>query len=216
MIAIRPLVRLFYAYVPGEQPMIKGLIKLSANENPPAHRGFMAVKQPSMADCVCIESDRGIARKTAQLHRCRPDHLIVGNGSDELLALATRAFVEPAAADLSSVVPIRSGRRMDVRRRTRRLPTIQYFTPSYSLYPVLADIHGAAKNAVPLRRDFSLPDTGELKRGRRWNFHAALTFVTTPNAPGGRATRAILTRSAAPNAEWWCSTKPMWIGGRER
>ena len=63
---------------------------------------------------------------------------------------------------------------------------VQYFTPSYSLYPVLADIHGAARNAVPLKSDFSLPSMAELKRGRIWNFRAALSFVTTPNAPSGR------------------------------
>lgn len=64
--------------------------------------------------------------------------------------------------------------------------TVQYFTPSYSLYPVLADIHGAARNAVPLKSDFGLPGQVELKHSRIWNFRAALTFVTTPNAPSGR------------------------------
>jgi histidinol-phosphate aminotransferase len=63
---------------------------------------------------------------------------------------------------------------------------VQFFTPSYSLYPVLADIHGAAKNPVPLKPDFSLPGVAELKRGGVWKFDAALTFVTTPNAPSGR------------------------------
>jgi histidinol-phosphate aminotransferase len=63
---------------------------------------------------------------------------------------------------------------------------VQYFTPSYSLYPVLADIHGAAKNAVPLKSDFSLPNVAELKRSKEWDFKAALTFITTPNAPSGR------------------------------
>ena len=63
---------------------------------------------------------------------------------------------------------------------------MQYFTPSYSLYPVLADTHGAAKNVVALNPDFSMPSVAELKRGGKWNFNAALTFVTTPNAPGGR------------------------------
>jgi histidinol-phosphate aminotransferase len=73
---------------------------------------------------------------------------------------------------------------------------VQYFTPSYSLYPVLADIHGAARNAVPLKSDFSLPSLAELKRGQKkppeggtpnkWDCNAALSFVTTPNAPSGR------------------------------
>jgi histidinol-phosphate aminotransferase len=48
---------------------------------------------------------------------------------------------------------------------------------------VLADIHGAVRNAVPLGSDFSLPSVTDLKRARQWNFRAALTLVTTPNAP---------------------------------
>jgi len=54
------------------------------------------------------------------------------------------------------------------------------------LYPVLADIHGASKNALPLNPDFSMPGVKELKRGKQWDFRAALTLITTPNAPGGR------------------------------
>jgi histidinol-phosphate aminotransferase len=71
-------------------------------------------------------------------------------------------------------------------KRKTSAATVQYFTPSYSLYPVLADIHGAARNAVPLLADFSLPNVAALKRGGQWDFQAALTFVTTPNAPSGR------------------------------
>ena len=63
---------------------------------------------------------------------------------------------------------------------------LSLISPSYSLYPVLADTHGAVKNVVALKADFSMPSVAELKRGGKWNFNAALTFVTTPNAPGGR------------------------------
>jgi histidinol-phosphate aminotransferase len=111
-----------------------------------------------------------LREKLAKLHGCHADNIIVGNGSDELLALATRAFVEPGPK--SKVQSPKS--------------VVQYFTPSYSLYPVLADIHGAAKNPVPLKPDFSLPGVAELKRDGIWKFDAALTYVTTPNAPGGR------------------------------
>ena len=96
----------------------------------------------------------------------------MGNGSDELLALAVRAFVEPLSNQATPVPPARS--------------TVQCFTPSYSLYPVLAEIHGAAMNAVPLKSDFRLPGVAELKRRKQWNFNAALALVTTPNAPSGR------------------------------
>jgi histidinol-phosphate aminotransferase len=51
---------------------------------------------------------------------------------------------------------------------------------------VLADIHGAMKTEVPLKPDFSLPSVAELKRGKRWDSRAALSFITTPNAPSGR------------------------------
>jgi histidinol-phosphate aminotransferase len=52
---------------------------------------------------------------------------------------------------------------------------------------VLADIHGAARNPVPLGEEYGLPPIKELRREKRWDFQAALTFVTTPNAPTGRS-----------------------------
>jgi histidinol-phosphate aminotransferase len=64
--------------------------------------------------------------------------------------------------------------------------TIQYFTPSYSLYPVLAAIHGARTNAVPLGEAFGLPPLADLRKSGAWNFQAALTILTTPNAPTGQ------------------------------
>lgn len=175
---IRPLVAALQPYVPGEQPQIPGLIKLNTNENPypPSPHVLRAVRAAVDARLRLYPNPTadGLRRKLARLHQCAPENLIVGNGSDELLAMAVRCFVEPAAV---------------VGRAQRHRATVQYFTPSYSLYPVLADIHGAAKNAVPLEADFALPDVAALRRGARWDFDAALTFVTTPNAPSGRGYR---------------------------
>jgi histidinol-phosphate aminotransferase len=188
---IRPLVRELQPYVYGEQPKIKGLIKLNTNENPyPPSPKVLAAVKAAVDGRLRLYPDptaQELREKLAKLHGCHADNVIVGNGSDELLALATRAFVEPVAA--FGRTPPSDRRKQSLRRSAGtplRLATVQYFTPSYSLYPVLADIHGARKNPVPLKPDFGLPGVAELKRAGIWKFDAALTYVTTPNAPSGR------------------------------
>jgi histidinol-phosphate aminotransferase len=175
---IRPLVHKLHPYVYGEQPKIKGLIKLNTNENPfpPSPKVLQAIKKATDGRLRLYPNPTAqpLREKLAKLHRCKQDNIIFGNGSDELLALAVRCFVEP-----------KPNSKFKTQNSKLSQATVQYFTPSYSLYPVLADIHGAAKNAVPLQPNFTLPDISELKAGRKWNFNAALTFVTTPNAPSG-------------------------------
>jgi histidinol-phosphate aminotransferase len=182
---VRPLVHELHPYVYGEQPKIKGLIKLNTNENPypPSPKVLAAVKAAVDGRLRLYPNPtaQALREKLAKLHGCHADNIIVGNGSDELLALATRCFVEPGVEQASSLF-----KKENTGRRPVPRCIVQYFTPSYSLYSVLADIHGAARNAVPLKSDFSLPNVAELKRGRIWNYRAALTFVTTPNAPSGR------------------------------
>ncbi|MGA2029885.1 MAG: histidinol-phosphate transaminase [Verrucomicrobiota bacterium] len=176
---IRPLVRQLHPYVYGEQPKIKGLIKLNTNENPypPSPKVLAAVRAATDERLRLYPNPTAgrLREKLAKLHRCKPENIIAGNGSDELLALATRAFVEPKQK------PSAGSRKPELAKAT-----VQFFTPSYSLYPVLADIHGAVKNPVPLTPDFGLPTVAELQRGKIWDFKAALTFVATPNAPSGR------------------------------
>lgn len=171
---IRPLVHKLHAYVPGEQPKIAGLVKLNTNENPypPSPKVLRAIKAAvdGRLRLYPNPSAEKLRAKLAKLHRCSPENIIVGNGSDEMLALAVRTFVEP-----NPKPKVQSSKSV-----------VQYFTPSYSLYPVLAETHGAATNGVPLKADFSMPSVAELKRGGQWNFTAALTLVTTPNAPSGR------------------------------
>lgn len=170
---IRPMVHKLHPYVPGEQPRIRGLIKLNTNENPypPSPKVLEATKAAVDGRLRLYPNPTAqpLREKLAKLHKCAPENIIIGNGSDELLIMAVRAFTEPTA----------TGAPADK-------CTVQYFTPSYSLYPVLADIHGARTNGVPLKSDFGLPTVAELKKGKQWRFSAALTFVTTPNAPSGR------------------------------
>ncbi|HEY5909072.1 MAG TPA: histidinol-phosphate transaminase [Verrucomicrobiae bacterium] len=172
---IRRNVRLLRPYVPGEQPKISGLVKLNTNENPfPPSPKVLAAVRTAVDSRLRLYPDPtawSLRERLAELHRCQPENIIVGNGSDELLALAVRCFVEPVSRALRARRPGRS--------------MVQFFTPSYSLYPVLAEIHDAVANAVPLEPDFSLPGPGALRRARQWDFTAALTFITTPNAPSG-------------------------------
>ncbi len=169
---IRPLVQKLHPYTPGEQPKIQGLIKLNTNENPypPAPGVLRAVRSATDQRLRLYPNPTAqpLREKLAEFHQCAPANIFVGNGSDEVLALAVRGFVEPRGSTKSS----RS--------------TVQFFSPSYSLYPVLAETHGAEANACALNDDFSLPSMEELRQGKKWDFNAALTLITTPNAPSGR------------------------------
>lgn len=172
---VRPLVRKLHPYVPGEQPKIQGLIKLNTNENPypPSKKVLQAVKAAVDGRLRLYPNPTAqtLREKLAKLHGCAVENIIAGNGSDELLAMAVRTFAEPA----------------DPANPSNPKALAQYFTPSYSLYPVLAEAHGAMPHGVPLETDFSLPKIPALKKGAIWNFKAGLTFVTTPNAPTGAA-----------------------------
>jgi len=147
-------VKSMHGYVPGEQPRITGLIKLNTNENPypPSPKVADALQRASTdnlrlyPDPVCL----ALRGRIATLHDCEVDQIFVGNGSDEILALCTRAFVEDNG-------------------------TIGCFDPSYSLYPVLADIRSVSIKPVELTSDFAwqMPE----------NYKASLFYLTNPNAP---------------------------------
>lgn len=130
---IRRLVRELSPYTPGEQPRDPAIIKLNTNENayPPSPK-IAEVLARSVErlrlypDPVCTD----LRRVIAHWHGCHVDQIFVGNGSDEILALCVRAFVEPNGA-------------------------VGYYEPSYSLYPVLAAMYERAKAPVLLPPDYS-------------------------------------------------------------
>src|ERR1051326_1625304 len=194
---IRPLVRRLQPYVPGEQPKIKGLIKLNTNENPypPSPKVRAAVKAATDGRLRLYPNPTAqkLREALARFHGCGAENIIVGNGSDELLAMAVRCFVETRAVEETKIPnsnPDKSGlRRLSIQHPEKfqtsnfklqtsgKLQTssfkkeghadrlrgpafvksttagkreercmVQFFTPSYSLYPVLAEAHGAVVN----------------------------------------------------------------------
>ena len=185
---IRPFTERLTAYVPGEQPKIQGLIKLNTNENPypPSPRVLEEIKKAvdSRLRLYPNPTADALRDKLAEYHNCHRDNIIVGNGSDEILAMAVRGFLDPSIdclfpANTSEVGNIQS-------KQCEASCSLQYLWPCYSLYPILATNHGVKVNPVLLHPDFSLPSIHELKMGQKWDFQAALTFITTPNAPSGR------------------------------
>jgi histidinol-phosphate aminotransferase len=126
-------------YVPGEQPRDGGFIKLNTNENPhpPSPRVLEAIAG-ALTDRLRLYPDpvgTTFRKVAAALHGVDPDMILVGNGSDDLLTILTRAFVGPG--DL-----------------------VAYPTPSYILYRTLAEIQAAMSVEVPFDADWSLDPAG--------------------------------------------------------
>jgi histidinol-phosphate aminotransferase len=163
---IRPLVQRLHAYVPGEQPRIAGLIKLNTNENPypPSPGVLRAVKAAVDGDLRLYPNPtaQALRERLAKLHKCGAENVTVGNGSDELLAMAVRAFVEPAR-----------GR-------------VQWFSPSYSLYPVIAKRTARARqrSARIGFRSLRSRNSGGLRGGPSTRTSRSSRLPTAPSGRG--------------------------------
>lgn len=107
------------AYTPGEQPKSKRVIKLNTNENPyPPSSKCAKVLATFDLDRLRRYPDPVFAELRAELAKLNhtvPERIFIGNGSDEILSLVAKAFVENNEA-LGSL------------------------DPSYSLYKTLAAI----------------------------------------------------------------------------
>jgi histidinol-phosphate aminotransferase len=146
-------------YTPGEQPSLgQRVVKLNTNENPfsPSERVMQAIRQ--------IEGEHlrrypnptadGFRIAAAKVLGVTPDMIIAGNGSDDILTIATRTFL--ADGD-----------------------TLAAPEPTYSLYPVLAQLQDAKFTQVPWEKDYALPIDGLLATKAR------AIYLANPNAPTG-------------------------------
>ena len=94
------LARELVPYVPGEQPRVPGLIKLNTNENPypPSPNVFDAINNFDKQKLRLYPDPNSDKLKSllAEYHSVEKAQVFVGNGSDEVLALAFMAFFKQA------------------------------------------------------------------------------------------------------------------------
>jgi histidinol-phosphate aminotransferase len=156
---VRSEIAAIAGYAPGEQPQGGKFIKLNTNENPyPC--------SAAVGRAIAIQLERGLGRypdpsatsfrlRAAQLHGVEPDWILCGNGSDDILTIATRAFVGQGD--------------------WLRLPY-----PSYILYKTLAQLQGAHAEEVQFTKDWQLEANFATPRSG-----LKLAFLPNPNSPSG-------------------------------
>jgi histidinol-phosphate aminotransferase len=123
--------------VPGEQPEAgRRVIKLNTNENPypPSPRVLEALAAAGDASLRLYPDPeaRALRERASAVYGVPADHILAGNGSDELLALLLRATVEPG-------------------------DRVAFPVPTYSLYATLVAVQGGEAVCLPWPADFSLP-----------------------------------------------------------
>ncbi len=157
-------------YVPGEQPALANPVKLNTNENPygPSPRVTVAIENAlkgstgAPGDVLRRYPDPTSARLRATIarhHGLTPEHVFVGNGSDEVLAHAFAALLKHPHPIL--------------------MPDI-----GYSFYPTYCRLFQIDAHTIPLADDFSL-DLADY-RVERAGLNGGIVFAN-PNAPTGRA-----------------------------
>jgi histidinol-phosphate aminotransferase len=142
-------------YAPGEQTGTTNTIKLNTNENPypPSPQVSEALKSIDIAALRRYPSPMADSFREAasRLHNISAEQIIPTNGGDELLRLVLTTYVE-------------------------QRDTIAVCKPSYSLYPVLAEIQGCRFEEISLNDDWSMPENflEQLNKSAAENFAGLL------------------------------------------
>ena len=140
-----------------------GIVRLSANENPygPSARALKAMTDAfSLAWKYPNEHDKLLIEALAKANGVSPDHILLGDGSGEILSLGATAFTGPLANSLA-------GR-----------GTLVVADPTFEAIAKAAEICGAEVVKIPLTSDYAhdLPKMiGAAKEG--------LIYICNPNNP---------------------------------
>ena len=153
----RENVELIKGYEPGFQPKQADVIKLNTNENPyPPSPQILKVLNEITAEHLRRYPDplgNQFRKAAAEIHGVEPENIMCCNGGDDLLSIAIRAFCDENRP-------------------------LAYPVPTYSLYPVLANLQNCKAIEIPFDEEFNLP-------AKLASTDAALTIVCNPNAPTG-------------------------------
>ena len=134
---VRQTVRQMEGYTPGEQPAPgERIVKLNTNENPfpPSPKVMQVIREiePEMLRRYPHPTADKFRIAAAKILGVEMDQIIAGNGSDDILTIATRTFVPPDGV-------------------------LAFPDPTYSLYPILAKLEDAKSVAVAWEKNWSLP-----------------------------------------------------------
>ena len=155
----RPEIDAMNGYAPGEQPKVCNLIKLNTNENPyPPSPHVVEFLQRFAAENLRLYPEPladSLRDTIAEVNGVRRENVITGNGSDDILTIVVRCFCD-AQRPMACI------------------------NPTYSLYPVLAELQGATCRRIELTDDFALPENLLAQAAG-----ANLLMMARPNAPTG-------------------------------
>lgn len=158
---IRPALGPMSAYHPPSAPPVK----LDANESPwPLPAEARALVAAAVADVPLhrypdVRADE-LRAAIAARYGGAPDELVIGAGSDEVIAILMLACARPGAVAL-------------------------FPEPTFVMYRVSATTHGLTPVGVPLRDDWSLDVDAMVAAIEARS--PALVFLATPNNPTGNA-----------------------------
>lgn len=130
-----PAISQLTPYIPGEQPKVDNLIKLNTNENPypPSPRVAEAINNypKDRLRLYCDPDATALKQSLANHFQLQYSNIFVGNGSDEVLALAFMAFFRQ---DKPLLLP----------------------ETTYSFYDVYCNLYDIEYRQIPLTEDFEI------------------------------------------------------------
>ena len=163
-----PYIRAIAPYQPGKpiaelerELGITGIVKLASNENPlGASSAAVAAMQEAIKTIALYPDGNGFELKDALHKRYGVAHanITLGNGSNDLLELAARAFLTPG-------------------------DKVVYSAHAFAVYALATQAVGATGISVPAAKDFG-HDLSVMLEAAKEN-KAKIVFIANPNNPTG-------------------------------